>query len=50
MDFQKKVIFGENGRARIEQHFERNMMIERICDDYLEIYKKRVENSIKIVK
>lgn len=49
-DEETRKTFGENGRARIEQHFERNMMIERICDDYLEIYKKRVENSIKIVK
>lgn len=28
---------GKAGRKRIEKDFERNMMIERICDDYLEI-------------
>lgn len=34
---------GTNGRKRIEESFERNMMIERICDDYLEIYNNRVK-------
>jgi len=33
---------GENGRKRIEEEFERTMMIERICQDYLELYEKRV--------
>ncbi len=33
---------GENGRKRIEEHFERNMMIERLCQDYLELYNRRV--------
>lgn len=30
---------GKAGRKRIEKDFERNMMVERICNDYLEIYK-----------
>lgn len=34
--------YGENGRKRIEESFERNMMISRMCDDYLDIYKSRV--------
>lgn len=33
---------GTNGRKRIETSFERNMMVERICKDYLELYEKRV--------
>ena len=33
--------FGENGRKRIEQEFEREMMVDRICRDYLEIYELR---------
>ena len=36
---------GENGRRRIEEHFERNKMIERLCQDYLELYQKRVVNK-----
>lgn len=31
---------GKAGRLRIEKDFERKMMIERICNDYLEIYNK----------
>lgn len=34
---------GSNGRARVEKDFERVMMVERVCNDYLEIYKKRVK-------
>lgn len=42
-DADLRAEFGTNGRKRIEENFERNMMVERICDDYLEIYKKRVK-------
>ncbi len=41
-DAKLRLTFGENGRKRIEQEFERTMMIERLCQDYLELYEKRV--------
>lgn len=34
---------GRNGRSRVETCFERTMMVERVCNDYLEIYKNRVK-------
>lgn len=37
--------FGQNGRKRIEEHFERNLMIERLCQDYLELYNTRIANK-----
>ena len=37
--------FGENGRKRIEEHFGRNMMVERLCQDYIDLYQKRVANK-----
>lgn len=37
--------YGINGRKRIEEKFERKMMINRICDDYIDIYKKRAVNN-----
>ncbi len=39
--------FGDAGRKRIEEKFERSMMIERMCDDYLEIYNKRTGKNGK---
>lgn len=44
-DGEKRKEFGTNGRKRIEEKFERGMMIERICQDYLELYNKRVKNK-----
>lgn len=41
-DAEERKRFGTNGRKRIETSFERNMMVERICKDYLELYEKRV--------
>lgn len=32
--------YGKAGRTRIEKDFERNMMVKRICEDYLEIYNR----------
>lgn len=46
-DDDLRKVMGENGRKRIEESFERNMMVERICQDYLEIYNKRVLSSKK---
>ena len=36
---------GTNGRKRIEEDFERTMMVDRLCQDYLEIYHKRTNNN-----
>lgn len=41
-DEKLRIRLGQNGRKRIEEHFERKMMVSRICDDYLDIYNKRV--------
>lgn len=41
-DADMRMRLGQNGRKRIEEHFERKMMVSRICDDYLDIYNKRV--------
>jgi glycosyltransferase involved in cell wall biosynthesis len=32
--------FGENGRKRIEEDFERSKMVERLIADYKEIYEE----------
>lgn len=31
--------FGKAGRLRVENFFERSVMVKRICEDYLEIYR-----------
>ena len=46
-DKNLRTTFGENGRKRIELEFEREMMVERICRDYLELYELRCKNNKK---
>ncbi len=46
-DADLRKTFGENGRKRIENEFEREMMVERICRDYLELYELRCKNKKK---
>jgi len=44
-DVEIRMNFGKNGRKRIENYFERSLMIQRICDDYIELYKKRCKGK-----
>ncbi|MBE6673955.1 MAG: glycosyltransferase family 4 protein [Ruminococcaceae bacterium] len=46
-DADLRKTFGENGRKRIENEFERGLMVERICRDYLELYELRCKNKEK---
>ena len=39
--------FGKAGRKRIETDFERNMMIDRLCEDWLAMYNNRIEQNNK---
>ncbi len=34
---------GRRGRQRIEEEFDRKMMVKRLCKDYLELYETRVK-------
>ena len=46
LDLELRVRLGKAGRQRVEKAFERSMMIERMVDDYLEIYHSRI-NDVK---
>lgn len=44
LDQELRFTFGKAGRKRIEEEFDRTMMIERMVNDYLEIYHTRTVN------
>lgn len=48
LDESLRIQFGKAGRKRIETDFERNMMVDRLCHDWLEMYNNRIQqNSLK---
>ena len=47
LDEPLRIKFGKAGRKRIETDFERNMMIDRLCKDWLAMYNNRIEQNNK---
>jgi glycosyltransferase involved in cell wall biosynthesis len=47
LDEPLRIQYGKAGRKRIETDFERNMMVDRLCKDWLAMYYNRIEQNAK---